>query len=257
MLTGMQRAAARGRLRRSGAGAGPLPHPDLAAGTDTLAQIEHIVVLMMENHSYDNYLGMLAGHGDTLPLDAQGRPTPTNPDQAGRAVPMLHFPSTVQHKFVPTQSWHASHIQYAGGACDGFVRSVEQTEPAGVDATVPMGYWTEADIPFYYGLARTFPLATRWFCSCLGPTFPNRRFLIAATANGLIDDLPFGMIARQAEVLGLLASGMSNKEIAGALFLSPATVERHLATIYRKLGLSGRVEATRYAIRAGLATPTR
>jgi DNA-binding NarL/FixJ family response regulator len=35
--------------------------------------------------------------------------------------------------------------------------------------------------------------------------------------------------------------------------LSLATVERHLATIYRKLGLSGRVEATRFAVESGLA----
>jgi phospholipase C len=57
-----------------------------------------------------------------------------------------------------------------------------------------MGYWTEEDLPFYYGLARTFPLADRWFCSCLGPTFPNRRFLVAGTANGLIDDLPWDLV---------------------------------------------------------------
>jgi phospholipase C len=56
-----------------------------------------------------------------------------------------------------------------------------------------MTYWTAEDLPFYHGLARTFPLATRWFSACLGPTFPNRRFLIAGTAHGLIDDLPFGM----------------------------------------------------------------
>ena len=61
------------------------------------------------------------------------------------------------------------------------------------DPTRAMGYWTERDLPFYYGLARTFPLADRWFSSCLGPTFPNRRFLISATANGLIDDLPMNM----------------------------------------------------------------
>jgi phospholipase C len=73
------------------------------------------------------------------------------------------------------------------------VRSVEVTLPK-ADATVPMRYWTEADLPFYYGLARTFPVADRWFSSCLGPTFPNRRFLIAGTAHGLIDDLPFGLI---------------------------------------------------------------
>jgi non-specific serine/threonine protein kinase len=65
--------------------------------------------------------------------------------------------------------------------------------------------------------------------------------------------LPDGLTARQAEVLRLLASGLSNKEIAGQLYLSPATVERHLATVYRKLGVTGRVEAARYAMAHGLA----
>jgi phospholipase C len=61
-------------------------------------------------------------------------------------------------------------------------------------AAMGMGYWTERDLPFYYGLARTFPLADRWFSSCLGPTFPNRRFLIAGTAHGLIDDSPYDLL---------------------------------------------------------------
>jgi predicted ATPase/DNA-binding CsgD family transcriptional regulator/DNA-binding transcriptional regulator YiaG len=61
------------------------------------------------------------------------------------------------------------------------------------------------------------------------------------------------LTARQAEVLGLLAAGLSNKQIAERLVLSPATVERHLATIYRNLGLTGRVEATRFAIEHDLA----
>jgi phospholipase C len=64
----------------------------------------------------------------------------------------------------------------------------------GADPGVPMGYWTEQDLPFYYGLARTFPLADHWFCSCLGPTYPNRRFLISGTAHGLIDDLPWDVV---------------------------------------------------------------
>jgi predicted ATPase/DNA-binding NarL/FixJ family response regulator/DNA-binding XRE family transcriptional regulator len=66
---------------------------------------------------------------------------------------------------------------------------------------------------------------------------------------------PAGLTGRQAEVLGLLAAGLSNKQIAAELFLSAATVERHLATIYQRLGLSGRVEATRFAIENGLADP--
>jgi DNA-binding NarL/FixJ family response regulator len=74
------------------------------------------------------------------------------------------------------------------------------------------------------------------------------------TATGA---LPDGLTARQAEVLRLLAAGLSNKQIAGQLYLSPATVERHLATVYSKIGVSGRVEAARYAMAHGLASPSR
>jgi len=58
-------------------------------------------------------------------------------------------------------------------------------------------------------------------------------------------------------VLRLLADGKSNKQIAAELRLSPVTIERHLSTVYRKLGLGGRVEAARYAVAHGLAAPAR
>jgi phospholipase C len=147
---------------------------------------------MMENHSYDNYLGMLTGRGDGLPLGQDGSPAAVNVLPSGERVPAHHLPSTAQFPGNPTQSWNASHISYDDGSCGGFATSVLETVP-GADPAVPMGYWTETDLPFYYGLARTFPLADRWFCSCLGPTFPNRRFLIAGTAHGLIDDLPWDL----------------------------------------------------------------
>jgi predicted ATPase/DNA-binding CsgD family transcriptional regulator/DNA-binding XRE family transcriptional regulator len=76
---------------------------------------------------------------------------------------------------------------------------------------------------------------------------------LAETAGGATGPLPGNLTARQAEVLRLLADGLSNKEIAARLYLSPGTVERHLATIYRKLGLGGRVDAARYAVEHGLA----
>lgn len=172
--------------------AGERPDPSRDEGTDCLPQIRHIVVLMMENHSYDNYLGMLAGRGDGLPLGPDGQPVVTNPRADASPVPLKHLPGTTQLPDVPSQSWRSSHIQWNEGKCDGFVRSIEETAP-GKDPTAAMRYWTEEDLPFYYGLARTFPLATRWFSSCLGPTFPNRRFLIAGTAHGLIDDLTIGL----------------------------------------------------------------
>jgi DNA-binding NarL/FixJ family response regulator len=85
----------------------------------------------------------------------------------------------------------------------------------------------------------------------------DARSALAEAGEGPAGPPPGGLTARQAEVLCLLAAGLSNKEIAAELYLSPATVERHLATIYRRLGLSGRVEATRYAVTQGLAGQTR
>jgi phospholipase C len=166
-------ASPAGRAVRS---PGSLPHPKLPAGTDTLPKIEHIVVVMMENHSFDNYLGML-GRGDGFALDARGRPTASNRDDQGKVVRAFHMPSACQLSKAPGQNWSASHTQYDNGRNDGFVRA---------SGPVAMGYWTKNDLPFYYGLARTFPLCDRWFGSCLGQTYPNRRFLLAGTAHGLV-----------------------------------------------------------------------
>jgi DNA-binding CsgD family transcriptional regulator len=48
-------------------------------------------------------------------------------------------------------------------------------------------------------------------------------------------------------VLRLVADGMTNAEVAGELFISPNTVNRHLNSIYGKLGVSSRAAATRFA----------
>src|SRR5215467_3737736 len=80
---------------------------------------------------------LLEGRGEGLPLDERGRPVLTNPARDRTAVPMRRFTGTRQKPHVPTQSWNASHIQWDGGTCAGFVRSIEQTVP-GRDATVAM-----------------------------------------------------------------------------------------------------------------------
>ncbi|MCL2583844.1 MAG: alkaline phosphatase family protein [Streptosporangiales bacterium] len=186
-----QQVRRRDRQTRS-AGPGDRPDPSRPVASDMLPQIKHIVVLMMENHSFDNYLGTL-GRGEGFPLGEDGTPDAGNPDSTGAVIRARPAASTTQEDGVPCQSWSATHAQWAGGKMNGFVSSVEQAAPEG-DKTAPMTYWTERDLPFYHGLARTFPLADRWFSSCLGPTFPNRRFLIAGTANGLMDDLPVNLL---------------------------------------------------------------
>ena len=62
-----------------------------------------------------------------------------------------------------------------------------------------------------------------------------------------------GLSPRELEVLGLVAKGMTNAQVAERLFLSPRTVNAHLGSIYHKLGVSSRSAATRFAIERGLA----
>ena len=66
---------------------------------------------------------------------------------------------------------------------------------------------------------------------------------------------PAGLTSREAEVLTLLASGLSNAEIAQRLFLSNATVKTHINRIFAKTGARDRAQAVRYAYQHGLAMP--
>jgi phospholipase C len=161
--------------------AGSLPFPNRPVGTvNKDMPFDHIIVVMMENHSFDNLFGDLGRTRtdvDALHFDASGRPTNSNPG-AGSApgtVNSFALPNTAQAKNI-TQSWKATHQQIDGGAMDGFVRSSGAREP--------MGYYTPPVLPFAYSLAAQFTIGDRWFCSMPGPTYPNRRFLLAGTAYG-------------------------------------------------------------------------
>jgi phospholipase C len=159
-----------------------LPFPHLPAGHASMPEIEHIVVLMMENHSFDNILGMLAhevaGRGDVDGLTVRGgRVRDVNRDSAGRPVYAQRAPSPCQLPRKPSQTWNASHEAYDNGRNDGFVRA------SGDSA---MWYWDKRDLPFTYALAERFPIGQRYFCSVLAQTYPNRRFLFAGTASGTV-----------------------------------------------------------------------
>ena len=65
--------------------------------------------------------------------------------------------------------------------------------------------------------------------------------------------LPGGLSAREAEVLRLVAQGLTSAQVARRLFLSPRTVNTHLNSVYRKLGVGSRSAATRLAFEYGLA----
>jgi phospholipase C len=178
------RALGRDKLRIPGS----LPFPHLSPGTDTLPGIDNIVVLMLENHSYDNYFGMLR-RGDGFDRDRFGVPTATNPYPDGRIQHAFHMPTTCQLPSTPSQEWTASHNAFNGGANDGFVRTTISPFTTQIVGGVAMGYWTGDDLPFTYSLATAFPIADRWFSSTMCQTFPNRRYLIAATSLGMTNDI--------------------------------------------------------------------
>jgi DNA-binding CsgD family transcriptional regulator len=74
----------------------------------------------------------------------------------------------------------------------------------------------------------------------------------AITLSSAAPAQPAGLTLREIEVLELVAAGMTNAQVAQGLFISPRTVQRHLNSIYRKLGVSSRTAATRFAIEHGL-----
>lgn len=158
--------------------AGALPADTLSAGAPHGAAIpiEHIIVLMQENHSFDNYFGQLpaAGHADVDGLPASA----TNPDSTG--APVAAFHQTRYCTADTNHSWTGSHLEFDGGKNDGFVT---QNEPDGARS---MGYYDQNDLPFYYALAKTFAMSDRYFSSVVGPTFPNRFYLLAGTSFGRI-----------------------------------------------------------------------
>jgi phospholipase C len=157
---------------------GSHPFPNLPPGTESFPEIEHVIIYMQENRSFDHYFGTL-GRGDGFTLDGSGTPTDSNPDLSGNPVPVYLATETCDTTPGASQSWNDTHLSMHGGAMDGFVTAAD----GGIGS---MQYFDDATLPFYWGLASTFVLCDRWFTSAPCQTFPNRRYLQAATSVGIV-----------------------------------------------------------------------
>ncbi|MEN3305453.1 MAG: hypothetical protein V7603_1655 [Micromonosporaceae bacterium] len=98
--------------------------------------------------------------------------------------------------------------------------------------------------------------------SVLDPQVQQR--LLAAASSGAAAaghggrpeaGLPDGLTTREADVLRLIADGLSNREIAGKLYVSEATVKSHINRLFAKTGVRDRAQAVQYAYRHGLTRP--
>jgi DNA-binding NarL/FixJ family response regulator len=95
--------------------------------------------------------------------------------------------------------------------------------------------------------------------AALDPTIQHH--VVAALAAGgsrpPAPELPAGLTPREAEVLALIAEGLTNAEIADRLVVSPTTVKSHINHLFAKARLRDRTQAVNYAYRTGIATPPR
>jgi phospholipase C len=175
----------------------------LAASTSnaSLSDIEHVVILMQENRSFDHYFGTLSGvrgfsdpnvptqtvGGATYPVfDQFGFKPGTGVDANGYMQPfrLLQNPPTENGQDTNdiTHSWAAQHQSWNNGAMDSFMRAHVAADGA-ANGPVTMGYYTRADLPFYYALADAFTVLDGYHCSVLGPTDPNRLMLMSASID--------------------------------------------------------------------------
>jgi phospholipase C len=164
------------------------PVDECAAGDLTpeqlLAGVEHVVVLVMENRSFDHYFGALkfleGKQVDGLDGDE------INPSFGLGDVQV--YKSDEFHPKDPPHEWDEVHLQYNLGDCNGFVAENEKKNPGFAEQV--MGYHVREQLPVSYGLADNFALCERYFCSVLGPTWPNRYYITACSAGGEKSNFP-------------------------------------------------------------------
>ena len=195
----MERGLTRREMLRAaaitGAGAGlaglaadPLLSPVLAAGArrGKLKDIEHVIVLIQENRSFDHYFGTFPGargFGDPAAKAVLAQPGYPAAGFDGKLLP-FHLNTGGQPQCFPdiTHDWGPQHQSWNGGAMDGFVRAHLAVDgPAAGPAT--MGYYEQQDIPFYWALAQAYTLCDAYHCSVIGPTYPNRLLSVSATLD--------------------------------------------------------------------------
>jgi phospholipase C len=160
--------------------------PSVPSGCSKLTDIEHVVILIQENRSFDHYFGSyrgVRGFSDQSAAFQQPDPANTMSSPIGTLLP-FHLDTSQANAACThdiSHDWVPQHQSWDNGAMDGFVSSRLPVNPD--DAVLSMGYYTRADIPYYYALADAFTICDNYFCSVMGPTDPNRLYTMAASLD--------------------------------------------------------------------------
>ncbi len=166
--------AARRRSCEFTAGARAADTLGITSSVRSRIPVDHVVILMQENRSFDHYLGTMPGDVDRIPAGY------SNPDLSGRPVRPSELTSTCVPD--PPHQWEAMHDGWHSGAMDGFARSGAL---AGISTSVTMGYYTERELPFYRWLYGRFAMSDRYFASVLSGTWATRDFAYLGSSYGV------------------------------------------------------------------------
>jgi phospholipase C len=206
-----------------------------------LAAINHIVLLMLENRSFDHMLGYL--YADRRNVSAAGQPfegltgAESNKDASGKAVPVFAIQPTTHNTYFmpgadPGEGYSATNSQLFGvtnapspplATNGGFVTNFAYTLGweakegwsilGGTVATDIMGMFTPQMLPVLSGLARGFAVCDQWFSSVPTETLPNRAFVCSGTSQGHMDDKTKSFTAPS--IFGLLSAHQLGWSIYG------------------------------------------
>ncbi|WP_260463792.1 alkaline phosphatase family protein [Burkholderia sp. Bp8963] len=147
--------------------------------------IDHVVLVVMENRSFDHYLGWVPGaNGRQAGLqfkDAFGQtqstfPLATTPGYGYQAC----------SKADPDHSYDGGRIQLDGGKMDGWLMTPDTSKTQG--DLFPIGYYTAADLPFFAGCAQNWTICDSYHCGILAETYPNRLYLMSGETDRLVND---------------------------------------------------------------------
>ena len=146
------------------------------------APFDTVVVLMMENRSFDHLLGWLPG--------ADGRQAGLSyVDESGathHTWPIAPDYQGCQYQD-PDHTWKGIAVQYAGGQCDGFLQTrTDRNLPADL---YPISYYGKDDVPILAALAENYTTFDNYFCSMQGPTWENRLYQLTGTTQIGMDEI--------------------------------------------------------------------
>jgi phospholipase C len=160
------------------------------ARAGSIDDIEHVVLLMQENRSFDHSFGTLKGVRGFADPDAAklstGKSVFYQPDSAnpqGYTLPFHLDTHTSSAQAIPSTShaWAVQHSAWNNGKMDNWLPAHRNAD--GANGPYVMGYYTREDIPFQFALAEAFTVCDNYYCSMMGPTWPNRMYWMTGTCD--------------------------------------------------------------------------